>query len=181
MCIRQRRISHCSSEKEEGRLSFLVLYVTLKPRYFFGALIQTKPIELIFPLISLWLLHKVFKRVVISAGGRLAGSLVWRLVPSAADMPKTRQLPLKKRVMSALWRETVFLPLTDLRFLPTLGTARSWQPLRQEAISCSIAKRRALCYYVLQQLAAAWEQPRFCATGTNREKSDFPLLASWKQ
>lgn len=126
MCIRQRRISHCSSEKEEGRLSFLVLYVTLKPRYFFGALIQTKPIELIFPLISLWLLHKVFKRVVISAGGRLAGSLVWRLVPSAADMHKTRQLPLKKRVMSALWRETVFLPLTDLRFfLPTLGAARS--------------------------------------------------------
>lgn len=47
MCVRQR-ISHCNSEKEEGRLNFLNLYVTLKPHYFFGGLIQTKPIELIF-------------------------------------------------------------------------------------------------------------------------------------
>lgn len=134
-----------------------------------------------FPLISLRLLGKVFKRAVISAGGRLAGSLVWRLVLSETDMHKLDSFLLKKRMVSALWRETLFLPLTDLRFLPTLGAARSWQPHRWEAIGCSIAKRRA---FVLLCVATTWgcsEQPRFCATGTNGEKNVFPLLASWEQ
>lgn len=91
---------------------------------------------------------RCLREPLLSAGGRVAGSLVWRLVPTETDMHKLDSFLLKKRMVSALWGETLFLPLTDLRLLPTLGAARSWQPRRREAIGCSITRRRVVCVAV---------------------------------
>lgn len=59
----------------------------------------------------------------LKVGGRLAVSLMWWLVPSETDMRK-----LDRFLMVSAWRKaTLFLPLTDLRFQPTLGAARILQ------------------------------------------------------
>lgn len=78
-------------------------------------------------------------------GGRLAGSLMWWLVLNETDMRKLDSFLSKKRMVSALWRETLFLPLTDLRFQPTLGAARSSQ-MRSDQLQ--YGKKESICVAV---------------------------------
>ena len=101
----------------------------------------------------------------LSAGGRLAGPLVCRLVPCESDTHKLDSFLGEKRTVSALWRRTFCLPLADLRCLPTLGAARSRQPRRREAMGCSIAKRRASALLRVATAGGCAGQPGFCATG----------------
>lgn len=71
-----------------------------------------------------------------------------------------------------------FFPWQTWGFSPPLVQPEAH---RWEVISCSMAKRRAFVLLCVALTGGCLEQPGFYTTGTNAEKNDFPLPASWEQ